>query len=92
MYFPLSLNSWLMMAVGLLFFFGGVYYGISHPGERVLAFGLVACGVGFVFFGFTEGFTDPTPRGKLLYRIAIISFIVGLPIVLYNALKFARLF
>jgi hypothetical protein len=55
MYFPLSLNSWLMMAVGLLFFFGGVYYGISHPGERVLAFGLVACGVGFVFFGFTEG-------------------------------------
>jgi len=30
--------------------------------------------------GLTEGFSDPTPRGKLLYRIAIISFIVGIPI------------
>ncbi len=92
MYFPISLNSWLMMAVGLIFFLGGIYYGITYFYDRIFAFGLVACGVGFIFFGFTEGFTDPTPRGKLLYRIAIISFIVGLPIVLYNALKIARLF
>ena len=80
------------MAVGLIFFLGGIYFGVFYPFHRVFAFGLVACGVGFVFFGFTEGFTDPTPRGKLLYRIGIISFIIGLPIVLYGALKIARLF
>jgi len=88
MYFPVSLNSWLMMAIGLIFFFGGIYYFFFYY-DRIFAFGLVASGVGFTFFGYTEGFTDPTPSGRLLYRLAIISFIVGIPIVLYGAYKMA---
>jgi hypothetical protein len=88
MYFPVSLNSWLMMGVGLLFFFGGIYH-LIFLYDRIFSCGLIATGVGFTFFGYTEGFTDPTPLGKLLYRIAMISFIVGIPIVLYGAYQMA---
>ena len=79
MYLPLSLNSWLVMIIGLVFFIGGIYHGLFYY-DRVLSAGMVASGIGFLFLGLTEGFSDPTPRGKLLYRIAIISFIVGIPI------------
>ena len=88
MYVPVSLNAWLMMAFGLLFFFGGICHGIFFH-DRIFSFGLVVSGIGLTFFGLTEGFTDPTPRGKLLYRIAMISFIVGIPIVLYSAFQMA---
>ena len=78
------------MAIGLAFFFGGIYqFFFSY--DRIFSFGLVASGIGFTFFGYTEGFTDPTPLGKLLYRIAMISFIVGIPIVLYGAYQMARM-
>ena len=77
-----------MMAVGLVFLLGGIYqFFFSY--DRIFSFGLVVSGIGFVLFGFTEVFTDPTSRGRLLYRIAIISFIVGIPIVLYGAYKMA---
>jgi uncharacterized membrane protein YidH (DUF202 family) len=90
MYFPVSLNSWLMMAIGLVFFLGGIYqFFFSY--DRIFSLGLIASGVGFTFFGYTEGFTDPTPLGKLLYRIAMISFLVGIPIVLYGAYQMARM-
>ena len=88
MYFPVSLNSWLMMAIGLLFFLAGIYHFIFLH-DRIFSFGLVASGIGFTLFGYTEGFSDPTPRGKLFYRIAIISFIVGIPIVLYGGFQMA---
>jgi hypothetical protein len=88
MYVPMSLNSWLVMGIGLVFFLGGIYHSIFYY-DRIFAFGLVACGIGFSFFGLTEGFTDPTPRGKLMYRVAMIAFIVGVPIVLYGAYQMA---
>jgi hypothetical protein len=84
MYLPISLNSWLVMAIGLVFLLGGVYHGIFYH-DRMLSAGMVTFGVGFLFLGLTEGFSDPTPRGKLLYRIAIISFIVGIPILALEA-------
>jgi len=84
MYLPLSLNSWLVMLVGLVFLLGGIYHGLFYR-DRMLSAGMVTFGVGFLFLGLTDGFSDPTPRGKLLYRIAIISFIVGIPILALEA-------
>jgi hypothetical protein len=84
MYLPLSLNSWLVMLIGLVFLLGGIYHGLFYR-DRMLSAGMVTFGVGFLFLGLTDGFSDPTPRGKLLYRIAIISFIVGIPILALEA-------
>ena len=85
---PKSLNSWLVIALGLIFFFGGLCHVILLH-DRILSFGLVATGLGFFLLGLTEGFSDPTPRGKLLYRIAIVSFIVGVPIMIKAAYEMA---
>lgn len=85
---PMSLNSWLVMAIGSLMLIGGVCHGIFSR-DRLTSAGLVATGVGFLFLGLTEGFTDPTPRGKLLYRIAIIAFVIGLPLILKTAYQMA---
>jgi hypothetical protein len=84
MYLPLSLNSWLVMLIGLVFLLGGIYHGLFYR-DRMLSAGMITFGIGFLFLGLTEGFSDPTPRGKLLYRIAIISFIVGIPILALEA-------
>jgi hypothetical protein len=72
------------MLIGLVFLLGGIYHGLFYR-DRMLSAGMVTFGVGFLFLGLTEGFSDPTPRGKLLYRIAIISFIVGIPILALEA-------
>jgi len=85
---PTSLNSWLVIAIGLLMFLGGAYHGVFFR-DRLTSAGLVANGVGFLLLGLTEGFTDPTPRGKFLYRIAVIAFIVGIPIMLKTAYRMA---
>lgn len=89
MYLPLSLNSWLVMIIGLVFLLGGIYHGIFFH-DRVLSAGMVSFGTGFLLLGLTEGFSDPTPRGKLFYRIAIISFIIGIPILALEAWQMAR--
>lgn len=89
MYIPTSLNSWLIILIGLGFFFGGLYHFIYYY-DRIFSFGLVITGIGFTLFGYTDGFKDPTPRGMLLYRIGIISFMIGVPIVAYGAYQMAR--
>lgn len=88
MFLLVSLNSLLVMAIGLAFFLGGAYHGVYYR-DRIFAFGLCATGIGFLFLGITEGFTDITPRGKILYRLGIIAFLVGLPIVIYGAISLA---
>ena len=85
---PTSFNSWLLIAIGLAFVIGGFVHVVMFRG-RLFSIGLVATGVGLTILGLTEGFADPTPRGKLLYRIAIISFVVGVPIVAYGAYQLA---
>jgi hypothetical protein len=84
MYLPQSLNSWLVMIIGLVFLISGLYHGLFYR-DRVLSAGMVTFGVGFLFLGLTDGFSDPTPRGKLFYRIAIIAFIIGIPILALEA-------
>lgn len=85
---PLSLNSWLVTAIGLVLIAGSTYHAVFFY-DRVFSVGLLALGVGMLILGLTEGFTDPTPRGKFLYRVAIVSFIIGIPIVGYGAIQMA---
>ncbi len=88
MWLPQTLNSWLLLGIGVLFFFGGIFHLISYH-DRVLSIGLAASGVGFALLGLTEGFADPTPRGRRMYRIGIIAFIIGVPILIKTAYQMA---
>jgi hypothetical protein len=69
MFQNLTLNSILIMIFGLR--------------GRVQGVGMVFTGLGIAILGFTNGFTDFTPLGRFLYRIAIAAFLVGVPISLY---------
>lgn len=85
---PLSLNSWLVTAIGLVLIVGGAYHAVFFF-DRVFSVGLLSLGVGMLFLGLTEGFTDPTPRGKFLYRVAVVAFLIGIPIVIKGAYALA---
>jgi len=87
-YIPLSLNSWVVAALGLVLIVGGAFHGLFYR-DRLFSAGLISMGVGMLFLGLTEGFTDPTPRGKFLYRVAVVAFLVGIPIVIKGAYDLA---
>jgi hypothetical protein len=84
--FQITLNSILMVMIGLvLMVFGG--WLITHPGFRVDGAGFFFTGIGNILFGITNGFTDMTSTGRLLYRLALVAYIAGLPLVAYFLLK-----
>lgn len=84
MWLPQTLNSWLLFAIGVFFFFGG-FYQLVYSSDRITSVGMVASGIGFTCLALTEGFADPTPRGRRLYRLGMIAFIIGLPLILKAA-------
>ena len=56
---------------------------LAYPFYKHIPIGLVLVAVGNVLFGLTDGFSDSTPRGRLLFRIGATSYIVGIPIIAY---------
>ncbi len=82
MFQNLTLNSILIICFGLILIFLGVWTGVS-PGGRVPGAGLFFTGLGTAILGLTNGFTDFSPLGRFLYRIALIAFIIGIPVTVY---------
>ena len=80
--FQLTLNSVLMIIIGLGLMIFGVWLA-SNPGFRVSGAGFFLTGIGSILFGLTNGFTNMTPTGRMLYRLALIAFIGGIPIIAY---------
>lgn len=60
----------------------GVWLGMS-PYSRLYAVGFFFTGIGNVIFGMTNGFVDMTPIGRLLFRIALVAYIIGIPLIAY---------
>ncbi len=87
--FTLSLNTVLMVLIGGAFIVFSMYHGLFFR-DRLATIGLFATGIGCTFLGLTDGFTDPTPRGKVLYKIAVVAFVVGLPILAKTAWEMAK--
>ena len=83
----ITLNAILVLALGVVFFVGGVYF-IFTPYLRVLAIGMLALASGCVCCGLTDGFTDVSPKGQLLRRFGYVSFLVGIPIVGYSVYRY----
>jgi hypothetical protein len=79
----LNLNSILVILIGIGSVIVGGVLGLL-PAYRILGVGLFAMGIGTILFGATNGFSDPSPTGRLLFRIALIAYFIGTPIVAYE--------
>lgn len=80
--FQPTFNSILMILIGLGMIACGVWLALG-VGQRVFAVGLFFTGIGAVLFGATNGFTDMTPIGQKLYRLALLAFALGIPLIGY---------
>ena len=77
-----------MLGLGVLFLVGGAYMGLSFAYMRMMAAGLIITGIGCIFCGLSDGFTDPTPRGVAFRKIGFAAFIIGVPILAYASYRF----
>ena len=80
--FQPTFNSILMILIGLALIAFGVSLGLK-AWSRLYAVGFLFTGIGNVLFGVTNGFTDMRPFGRLLFRVALVGYIIGIPIILY---------
>ena len=80
--FQPTFNSILMIFVGLALIAFGVWLALS-PAGRFHAIGFLLTGIGNILFGATNGFTDMTPIGQKLYRLALLAYAGGIPLIGY---------
>jgi hypothetical protein len=80
--FQPTFNSILMILIGLALIFLGVFFALS-PAFRFHSVGFIFAGIGNVLFGFTNGFSDMSPLGLKLYRLALAAYILGIPVIIH---------
>lgn len=80
--FQPTFNSIVMILIGLVLIVFAVWLALNASG-RLYAVGFFFTGVGNILFGATNGFTDMTPIGQKLYRLALIAYIIGVPLIVY---------
>lgn len=80
--FQPTFNSVLMILVGLALIAFAVYLALS-PTDRFHSVGFALTGIGNIIFGATNGFTDMTPIGQKLYRLALLIYAGGIPLIGY---------
>ena len=71
-----------MIFVGLALIAFGVFL-VFSPSSRFHSVGFMLTGVGNILFGATNGFTDMTPLGQKLYRLALLAYAGGIPLIGY---------
>lgn len=84
--FQITFNSVLMMIIGVSLMVFGVWLA-SHSGTRIDGAGFFFTGIGNILFGITNGFTDMTSTGRLLYRLALVAYLIGIPVIAYFLYK-----
>ena len=77
--FNLTPNGLSMALMGLLGVLIAIGFLVLSP-LRMFGVGLFLVSFGCVFLGLTNGYHDPTPNGRFMFRISAASFIIGLPV------------
>ena len=80
--FQPTFNSIIMIFIGLTLMAFSVYLAL-YSWSRFFAVGFFFTGVGNILFGATNGFTDMSPMGQKLYRLALLAYIIGVPVIAY---------
>lgn len=77
----LTLNKVLMTAIGLSLLVVGIMLLFSR--KYVFGAGMCFFGIGSMFWSLTSGFIDMSPKGRVFYRLGVISFLIGFGITIY---------
>ena len=80
--FQPTFNSIVMILIGVGMIFVGIWLGLKSF-TRELGAGLFFTGIGNLLFGLTNGFIDMTSTGRLLFRIAVFAYLLGVPLLAY---------
>jgi hypothetical protein len=88
MFQNLTFNSILWLIIGVALIAIGAYVGMRMRMYPFTA-GLVFLGIGSSFCGWTNGFTDYSPTGRLLWKVGIPILLLGLLLTGYGLLKLA---
>ena len=73
----LNFNAIFLILTGLfLILWGG--WRVYRFRDLVFGGSLSMIGVGILAFGLTNGFADQTPRGRMLFKFGVFSFIIGI--------------
>ncbi len=83
--FNLNLNAVLMVLLGIVFLGVGAFLTTMYL-YRLMGVGLFIIGIGNTLFGATDGFSDTSPRGQVLFKLALGAYLIGIPIVGYRIL------
>lgn len=78
----LTFSSILLILLGLLLIAGGGW-NIYKYRDYTAATGFILLGIGTIFFGITNGFSDITPTGRVLMKAGITLLIGGILLVGY---------
>lgn len=78
--FQITLNSVLMVLIGLGLMAFGVWLALRQ-GSRIDGTGFFFTGIGNILFGITNGFTNMSSTGRLLYRLALVAYLIGIPLI-----------
>ncbi|MEZ5344462.1 MAG: hypothetical protein R2681_02805 [Pyrinomonadaceae bacterium] len=79
----LNFNTVVLSLIGLLLIAKGAWSTYRFR-DYVFGSGLFLLGAGIIIFGLTNGFSDPTPRGRMLFKIAVPSLLLGAVITAYS--------
>lgn len=87
MFSNLTLTSifWIVLGLGLIG--GSGYFGYSKH-MYTFAAGFLFLGFGSILCGLTNGFTDYSARGRLLWRFGAFFLLVGLVLAIYDGYKY----
>ncbi len=73
----LNANSIILLVSGVALVAWGAWR-LYRFRDFTFGFGMLSIGIGNIMFGATNGFADQTNRGRIMFRIAIVSWAVGL--------------
>jgi hypothetical protein len=84
--FQPTFNSIVMILIGLALIGLGVLV-VLMPAYRMHSIGFIFTGIGNILFGLTNGFTNMSPLGLKLYRLALAAYLFGIPVIVHFLYK-----
>lgn len=79
----LTFTSLAWVFLGVLLFAGAAHYGYRMR-DYSFGFGLFCLGLGSLFCGLTNGFTDYSPTGRMMWRLGVPILGIGLLLTIYG--------
>ncbi|NNE66311.1 MAG: hypothetical protein HKN33_07070 [Pyrinomonadaceae bacterium] len=78
----LELSSFVSIFLGILLGIWGII-SLFMPFQRFFGLGIGTLGAATILLGLTNGFSNPTPLGRIMFKIAVLLFPLGALMLVY---------